>query len=74
MNQNYRRNRANRDQDNPGNKSQAAALGTDERSRQTRGGSQDASQDQAAKNAGRPGRGWDDLSPDTLDTDQTTRR
>jgi hypothetical protein len=71
MNQDYRRDRVDRKQDNPGNRSQAAALASAELSRQTQGGS--PSQDQAAQDAHRSGRGWDDLSDDALNTDQTTR-
>jgi hypothetical protein len=69
MNQNYQRNQANRDRNDPGNKAQAAALGTGDRSQQAQGRSQSKNPPQ-----GRAGRGWDDLSAETLNTDQTTRR
>jgi hypothetical protein len=67
MNQNYQRSRVDREQDDPGSKSQAAALSAAELSQETQGRSQ-------SQDAARSGRGWDDLSAETLNTDQTTRR
>jgi hypothetical protein len=76
MSQNYRRDRVDRNQDNPGNRSQAAALAAAELSRQTQGRSpsRDGAGDVAGQDEARTGRGWDDLSPETLYTDQTPRR
>jgi hypothetical protein len=76
MSQNTQRNRVDRGRNNPGNRSQAAALGAAEIARQTRDRSQpqDGASDTAGQDPARSGRGWDDLSAETLNTDQTVRR
>lgn len=72
MTRNHQRNRIDREQGDPGSTSQAAALAAAGLARDTQ--SQDGAGDVAGQGAARPGRGWDDLSPEALFTDQTTRR